>query len=393
MARRKGFLERVTRACGGIAAAVAFAYAPAVPAAGCALVESGYGPAGTVPIRVERVAYGLEVPWGLAFLPGGDVLLTERPGRVRLLRNGRLEPQPIATLRVSERGEGGLLGIAADPRFAENRRFYLYLTGEKDGRPVNRIVRWVLAADGRSAHEDRVLLDDVAARSYHDGGRIRFGPDGMLYAGTGDAGKPPSAQDPRSPNGKILRMTTDGAPAPGNPFPASAVYVLGVRNIEAFDWLDDGSLAIADHGPSGEMGRTGHDRVAVARAGANLGWPDVYGCEAKPGAAGPILSWVEAVPPGGGSIYRGDAIPQWKGSFLVGTLRSRHLHRVALGAGGRLEAHEVYLAGDPPGGLGRVREVVEGPDGALWVTTSNCDGRGTCPREKDVVARIVAAKP
>ncbi|HEX9306877.1 MAG TPA: PQQ-dependent sugar dehydrogenase [Anaeromyxobacter sp.] len=96
------------------------------------------------------------------------------------------------------------------------------------------------------------------------------------------------------------------------------------------------------------------------------------------------------MPPGGGSVYRGDAVPAWKGSFLVGTLRSRHLHRVVLGADGRVTAHEVYLEGDPPGGLGRIREVVEGPDGALWVTTSNCDGRGTCPPEKDVVARIVA---
>ncbi len=104
----------------------------------------------------------------------------------------------------------------------------------------------------------------------------------------------------------------------------------------------------------------------------------------------PVLAFVEAMPPGGASFYRGDLIPQWKGSFLVGTLRSRHLHRVLLGEDGRLRAHEVYLAGDPPAGLVRVREVVQGPDGAVWVTTSNCDGRGTCPAEKDVVARIVA---
>jgi glucose/arabinose dehydrogenase len=361
----------------------------AATAPGCLLVESGFGPRGEVPIRVERVATGLTVPWGLAFLPGGDVLLTERPGRIRLLRAGRLEPAPVAAIPVGEQGEGGLLGIAADPRFSENRRFYVYYTMSKGGRNVNRLVRWILAADGRSAREDAVLLDDVAAESYHDGGRIRFGPDGMLYVGTGDAGRPARSQDRGGPNGKILRLTTDGAPAPGNPFPGSPVFVLGARNVEAFDWLDDGRLVVADHGPSGELGRRGHDEISVARAGANLGWPDVYGCEAKEGMVSPLLTFRQAMPPGGGSVYRGDAIPAWKGSFLVGTLGSRHLHRVQLSPDGRVARHETYLLGDPPGGLGRLREVQQGPDGALWVTTSNCDGRGTCPEERDVVVRIV----
>jgi glucose/arabinose dehydrogenase len=316
--------------------------------------------------------------------------VTERPGRVRLLRGGALEPAPVATLDTAERGEGGLLGIAADPDFARNRRFYLYATVEKDGRPVNQLSRWVLSEDARSARQEKVLLDGIAAERYHDGGRIRFGPDGYLYVGTGDAGEPKRSQDPKSPNGKILRVTTDGAPAPGNPFPASLVYVLGVRNVEAFDWRDDGSLVVADHGPSGEMGRRGHDEVSVARAGANLGWPDVYGCEARSGMVPPILSAGDAaMPPGGGALYRGNAVPAWKGSFLVGTLRSQHLHRVVLGRDGALAAHEVYLEGDPPAGLGRIREVVQAPDGSLWVTTSNCDGRGACPAEKDVIVRIV----
>lgn len=357
----------------------------------CALVEDGFGRAGAVRIRVERVATGLEVPWGIAFLPGGDALVTERPGRVRLLRaGGKLEPAPVATIAVAEAGEGGLLGVAADPDFAKNRRFYLYATVEADGRAVNRVTRWELSADGRSAREDRVLLDGIAAERYHDGGRIRFGRDGYLYVGTGDAGDPPRAQDPASPNGKILRITTDGAPAPGNPFPGNAAYVLGVRNVEAFDWRDDGTLLVADHGPSGELGRRGRDEVSVARAGANLGWPSISGCDGRSGMVSPLLSAGDAsMPPGGGAIYRGDAIPAWKGSFLFGTLRSRHLHRVVLDPDGSLDAHEVYLAGDPPAGLGRLREVVQGPDGALWVTTSNCDGRGTCPPEKDVIVRIV----
>lgn len=363
---------------------------PARAAPGCKLVESGWGPPGAVPVRVERVATGLEVPWGLAFLPGGDVLVTERPGRIRMIRGGRLEAAPVATLAVAGRGEGGLLGIAADPRFAENRRFYVHYTGERDGRAVNRVVRWVLAPDGRSAREDRVLLDDIAAERYHDGGRLRFGPDGMLHVGTGDAGRPSRSQDRGDPAGKILRITTDGAPAPGNPFQGSPVLVLGLRNVQAFDWLDDGRLVVADHGPSGELGRRGHDEISIARPGANLGWPDIYACEAREGMVSPLLAFRDAMPPGGGAVYRGSAIPAWKGSLLVGTLGSRHLHRVELAPDGTAARHEVYLRGDPPAGLGRVRDVQEGPDGALWVTTSNCDGRGTCPVEMDVVARIVA---
>jgi glucose/arabinose dehydrogenase len=316
--------------------------------------------------------------------------VTERPGRVRLIRGGKLEPDPVATVAIAGRGEGGLLGVAVDPDFARNRRFYLYATVDQGERAVNQLTRWVLAPDQRSARQDRVLLDGIGAAQYHDGGRIRFGPDGFLYVGTGDATDPPRAQDPTSPNGKILRVTTDGAAAPGNPTAGSPVFVLGVRNVEAFDWLDGGALVVADHGPSGELGRTGHDRVFVARAGANLGWPDVYGCEAKAGTVTPLFSTREAMPPGGGALYRGEAIPAWRGSFLVGTLGSRHLHRFAVGKDGALALHEVYLAGDPPAGLGRLREVVQAPDGSLWVTTSNCDGRSTCPPEKDVIVRITA---
>jgi glucose/arabinose dehydrogenase len=295
----------------------------------------------------------------------------------------------VANVAIAHGGEGGLLGVAVDPDFARNRRFYLYATVDERGHAVNRVTRWVLAEDERSAREDKVILDGIAAERYHDGGRIRFGPDGHLYVGTGDAGKPARAQERESPNGKILRITTDGAPAPGNPLPGSPLYVLGVRNVEAFDWLGDGSIVIADNGPSGELGRRGHDEVSVARAGANLGWPTIYGCEERAGMVTPVLATRQAMPPGGGVLYRGDAVPAWKGSFLVGTLGSRLLQRVVLKEDGTLASHEIYLEGDPPAGLGRIRDVVQAPDGSIWVTTSNCDGRGTCPAEKDVIARIV----
>jgi glucose/arabinose dehydrogenase len=377
---RPGIPAFVLVSCATLAASAAEA---------CELVDSGWGPVGAVPIRTETVADGLEVPWGVGFLPGGDALVTERPGRVRLLRAGKLDPSPVATVEVAEAGEGGLLGIAIDPGFAGNRRFYLYATVSVRGRPVNRLSRWVLAADGRLARQDKVLLDGIAAERYHDGGRVRFGPDGMLYVGTGDAGQPPRAQDVASPNGKLLRITPDGGVPADNPVPGSLVFLRGIRNLEAFDWLDPRTLVLADHGPSGELGRRGHDEVDVARAGDDLGWPQAWRCDVRPGVVTPLLVTRTSMPPGGAVVYRGDAVQAWKGSVLVGTLGSRHLHRVVLDAEGRLARHEVYLQGDPPGGLGRIRDVVQAPDGSVWVTTSNCDGRGTCPPEKDRIVRIV----
>ena len=350
---------------------------PAAP--GCTFVEEGHGPASTTPLRTEVVASGLEVPWGVAFLPDGAILIAERPGRLRRVEAGRLLPDPIATVDVAGGGEGGLLGLVADPAFASNRRVYLYYTAPGD---VNRIERWVVSADGRSAAPDRILLDDIPAARFHDGGRLAFGPDGLLYACAGDAGKPESAQDPQARSGKLLRLGTDGRVPADNPWPGSAAYVIGLRNCQGFDFLDDGRLVIADHGPSGEFGWRGHDEVSIARKGDNLGWPEVKGCEAKEGLVAPLLSWREATPPGGGAIYRGTELP-FPGDFLVGTLGSRHLQRVRL-ANGRLAGHEVYLQD----ALGRIRTVIQGPDGGLYLTTSNCDGRGDCPPEKDVLVRV-----
>jgi glucose/arabinose dehydrogenase len=358
----------------------------AEPGDRCMLVASGFGPDGSVPIRVETVVSGLEVPWGIAFLPGGDLLVTERPGRLRLVTGGRLVETPVARLPVTSAGEGGLLGIVLDPAFTQNHRFFLYYTGERDGRTVNRIERWRLADDERSAVPDRIVLDGIPAARYHDGGRLRFGPDGMLWAGTGDGTEPERSQDRDSLSGKLLRITPDGQVPPDNPWPGNPAWLMGVRNVEAFDWSSDRRLYVADHGPSGELGRTGHDEVSLAGRGANLGWPTIWGCGSGAGMVVPALTWNAAVPPGGAAFYTGHAIPEWRGSLLVGTLRSQHLHRIVFDANdpARVASHEVYLRDR----YGRLRDVVMGPDAELYVTTSNCDGRGTCPPEKDAVLRV-----
>ncbi|HEY9735234.1 MAG TPA: PQQ-dependent sugar dehydrogenase [Trichocoleus sp.] len=352
----------------------------------CQLVEQGYGPPGTVNVRVEEVATGLEVPWGIAFLPNGDMLVTERAGRVRLVQSGQLRPQPVATINATDVGEGGLLGIAVDPDFASNRFFYVYYTANQGGGRVNLVERWQMDSAGLTAVRDRTILGGIPVAQYHNGGRIRFGPDGMLYIGTGDARDPDLSQNADSLAGKILRVTRDGAVPPDNPFPGSPVYITGIRNTQGFDWLDSETLVVTDHGPSGELGRRGHDKASLARAGDNLGWPTVYRCDTQAGLVEPSIVWQQALPPGGSVIYTGTSIPEWQGSLIIATLRSEHLQRVVFDpqVPGQVESHEVYIQGEQ----GRLREAVMGPDGELYITTSNCDGRGSCPAGGDKILRV-----
>jgi glucose/arabinose dehydrogenase len=356
----------------------------------CLLVSSDDGPQGLSPAKAEIVARGLEVPWAIAFLPSGNLLVTERPGRIRVVRpNGELGA-PVADLTTVTRGEGGVLGLALHPNYAANRWFYVYRTLVEPSGSTNRVERYRLAEDEGRATFDRVIVDGIAGAAVHDGGRLHFGPDGMLYIGTGDGQKPDRAQDLGSKNGKLLRVGPEGEIPADNPFPNSSVYLYGLRNPQGFDWSSSGALWITDHGPSGELGRSGHDELNLAAPGDNLGWPTIFGCEQRKAMVTPKLTWARAVPPGGAAFYTGTAISEWQGSLLIGTLGSKHLHRVAFAPDepSRIVAHEVYFKGDPPTGFGRLREVIMGPDHELYVTTSNCDGRGTCPVDKDKILRI-----
>jgi glucose/arabinose dehydrogenase len=353
--------------------------------ASCKLVEEGFGPPGQVSVRVEEVATGLDVPWGIAFLPNRDMLISERSGRIRLVQNGTLRSPPVATINVSDRGEGGLLGIATHPDVASNRFFYVYFTANTNGSLVNRVERWRLSQDGLSATRDHTIVDNIPVAQFHNGGRIRFGPDGMLYIGTGDAREPDLSQDVNSLAGKILRVTPDGQVPADNPFAGNPVYILGIRNTQGFDWINTATMWVSDHGPSGELGRSGHDEVSVAQAGDNLGWPTIYRCASRQGLVTPAIVWQQALPPGGATIYTGNAIPEWQGSFIVAALRAEQLQRIVIDLqSGQVQRHEVYLQGQQ----GRLRDAIMGPDGELYVTTSNCDGRGSCPPEQDKILRI-----
>ncbi len=352
----------------------------------CQLIRDGFGPRGSVAVRAESVVNGLEVPWGIAFLSADEWLVSERPGRLRLVEHGELVSAPVATVPVASSAEGGLLDVALHPEFADNALFYLYVTSSSEGVTQNQIELWRLSEDHRSAERVSIVLGGIPAASLHDGGRMAFAADGMLYVSTGDAREPDSAQDPASLSGKILRLTPEGAAPEDNPWPGSAAYLVGLRNPQGLVFRADGSLVVADHGPSGELDREGHDEISIATAGANLGWPTIFGCQARADLLSPIISWRDATPPGGMALYDAERIAEWKGALVVGTLRSEHLHVVHLDAG-IVSSHEIYFEGE----LGRLRTVAIGPDGELYVTTSNCDGRGDCGANRDAVLRVVPA--
>jgi glucose/arabinose dehydrogenase len=320
---------------------------------------------------VEVVAEGLEVPWEIAFLPDGRALVTERPGRVRLLSAaGELQAAPVAEIATSAEGEGGLMGLALDPEFADNGFVYLLFT-TADGLQLERH-RFAEDALTREAS----LVDGVIqAGPIHDSGRIAFGPDGSLYVATGDAGDGALAQDPESLNGKFLRLTPEQYRGAAS---RPEIVSLGHRNPQGFDWEPgSGRLISTEHGPSGGDGPQGLDEINAIRAGANFGWPEVYGSDHGDFTA-PLRVYEEAIAPAG-ATFAAD------GAFYFATLRGEALRRLRLD-GDAIAAEDVLLEGE----YGRLRTVVEGPGGALYVLTSNRDGRG---RPQDGDDRILRVTP
>ncbi|MBI2957355.1 MAG: PQQ-dependent sugar dehydrogenase [Chloroflexi bacterium] len=317
----------------------------------------------------------------MAFSPDGRIFVTERPGRIRVVKNGQLQAEPWMLLEVAAVGEGGLMGLALDPAFAENRYVYVAHTYRAAGGQLReRLLR--LREDpvtGRGA-VDRVLLDNVPANSIHDGGRVKFGPDGKLYWTMGDAGNPPSAQELASLTGKIMRLNPDGSIPEDNPFPGSAVYSYGHRNPQGLAWqAGTGRLYATEHGPSGGAFGVGNDEVNYVERGRNYGWPLIQGDQSREGMVVPVKhsGRAETWAPSGATFVSGG---RWDGSLLFVGLRGETLYRLLPDRAdpSRTLAFEKYFAGR----FGRLRDVAQGPDGSLYILTNNRDGRGS-PRQGD----------
>ena len=337
-------------------------------------------------VNVATVVGGLDTPWALAFAPDGRLFITERPGRIRVVKNGQLQPEPWLTLDVVESGESGLLGLALDPQFAQNGYVYVAYTA---ARFQNRLVRLREdPATGKGVF-DKVLLEGALGASNHDGGRVRVGPDGKLYWTMGDAQTPTLAQDTGSLNGKILRLNPDGSVPADNPFTGSYVYSLGHRNPQGLAWQPGtGRLYATEHGPSGGAGPEqggGRDEVNLIESGGNYGWPLITGDQGRVGLVSPVLhsgtqvTWA----PGGATFVTGGP---WAGSLLFVGLRGQSLYRVTLDPANprAVASFERLLQGQ----YGRLRDVVEGPDGAIYLATSNRDGRGSPAANDDRVLRL-----
>ncbi|MBM3732351.1 MAG: PQQ-dependent sugar dehydrogenase [Acidimicrobiia bacterium] len=347
--------------------------------------------------RVETWIGGLEAPWSLAFLPdaragesprassndgplSGRALVSERPGRIRLIQNGALRPEPYAPIDVAIGGEGGLMGLALHPDFPRAPFVYVMHTYFPGPLPAfarrNKVIR--LRHLGDTGAFDRVVLDGIPGALNHNGGRIGFGPDRMLYVTTGEIYEAELAQDPASLAGKILRVTPEGDVPADNPISGSPVWSLGHRNPQGLAWQPaTGDLFASEHGPSGEFGLGGHDEINLIVRGVNYGWPRAVGAPNVAAYRDPLVVWKTPTTPPSGIAF-------WRGDLYVATLRSQALMRIALARAGndyRVTRIERWFAhGDNR--PGRLRDAVAGPDGALYVLTNNRDGRGR-PREGD----------
>lgn len=345
-----------------------------------------------VKFRAEVVAAGLEVPWGFAWLPNKDLLFTERPGRVRIVESDKLRPAPVYTVPdVEPSGESGLMDISLHPDFAANGYVYIAYSYNQDGRRV-KVVRYKLANNAFS--EAKVVIEGIPGAPNHAGIRARFGPEGKLFVTTGDATDWNLAQKLDSLAGKTLRLNDDGSVPPDNPFVKTPgarpeIWSYGHRNAQGLAWQPGSGLMFqTEHGPSSFEGKgSGGDEVNIVEAGQNLGWPVIHHNETRDGMISPLLEYSPACAPASAMFYNGSAFPALKGNFFFGCLRGARIIRVVLD-GRRVVSQENML----PGVYGRIREMAEGPDGYIYFSTSNRDGRGRAASDDDRIIRLIPVK-
>ena len=317
-------------------------------------------------LNVDVLVDGLNNPWEIVFGPDGEIYFTERDGRIwKIGESG--EVKVIQTFPKSGSIEGGTLGLALHPEFEKNKKIYVYQTNLELDFFQNKVFSF--RVDNNTLTEKQIIIDDIPGAPWHDGGRIKFGPDGKLYITTGDAINPGWSQDLSSLAGKILRINPDGTIPDDNPFDSSPVFSYGHRNPQGIAWSQDGMLVSSEHGPSGEMG-TGHDEINVILKGKNYGWPKVVGDSFDETFVNPILhSGQTTWAPSGMVFYDSDKIPNLNGKYLVGALRGQHLMVVDVAQDGSLISEEKMFEGE----FGRIRTAQISPDGILYLLTANGD--------------------
>jgi glucose/arabinose dehydrogenase len=324
--------------------------------------ESTTANAGPVQVETSVVATGLEAPWDLVFTPEGEALVTERDSGRLLSVGASGNVEELQTLPAGGVGEGGLLGLALSPDYERDGLIYAYYSTDTD----NRVVRF------REGEEPEPVLTGIPVNSFHNGGRIAFGPDGNLYVGTGDAGDRPSSQDTNSLAGKILRLTPEGGVPGDNPFPNNPLYSYGHRNVQGLAWDANGQLYAS------EFGQDTYDEVNRIVPRGNYGWPEVEGEGGGAGLVDPQLTWDPDDASPSGLAYA-------DGHLWMAALQGEQLWRVEVD-GDRARRPEGFFVGD----YGRMRTIAVAPDGNLWVMTSNRDGRGE-PTDQD--DRILLVQP
>lgn len=316
------------------------------------------------------LASGLHVPWGMDLLPDGNLLFNQRDGAICLLNRTSGMVTVLMERQVNDQAEGGLLGLAADPDFLSNSYIYIYETVAAG----NQVVR--LQLQGHTLRQDSIILSGIPHAKFHDGGILRFGPDGFLYVGTGDARQPDLAQDRNSLAGKILRIDRNGTPADGNPF-GNAVFSYGHRNVQGLAWSEQGQLYATEHGPSGELnGWCCHDELNKIIAGGNYGWPMVTGDDERKGCIAPLAHSGEDTWAPGGLVWVNENGPETlRGKLVFACLRGRKLLVFDT------DGHEQQVLFD--GTFKRLRNIIQIPDGSLVFCSSNKDGREALPLQED----------
>jgi glucose/arabinose dehydrogenase len=352
-------------------------------------MEASPVPVLTVPWKLEVVAEHLFVPWSLAFTSPNRILVTERNGNVRVIQDGKLQEKPIFTFSaVRTKQEEGLMGMTLDPNYSSNNMIYFCYAIPTGSTYTDRVIKIHDHGDTFHEHDEVVLIDHIPAAQYHAGCRVKFGPDGKLYVTTGDATDKKNPQDLSSLGGKILRINNDGSIPTDNPFPNSPVWSYGHRNPQVLDWNPlTGSLVATEHGPSLIDGPAGGDEVNIIEKGGNYGWPVVSHEKHQDGMVDPLLVFTPAIAPADGIFYTGDLFPQWKNHFLFAMLKGEGVMNVTFDP----TNDKKVVSFEKVGGLsvGRIREIVQAPDGSIYLTTSNEDGRGNARDGDDRVYRIV----